>query len=188
MVNWTNTETVPLMPLLRMLSKGRPGEVLGLPLADGRADAPQIIAYLKQLSIYYGRQPFIREFTVSLFPAYMANNDLDLMLKTITSFVRDRLVYVPDPEGTEYFISPIVLIQRIQQIGRAAGDCDDHVLLLNSMAVSVGFDVRVAGVHLNDPVLWDHVISQVFIHNRWLDIDACLKTGSIPDYAEKLVS
>lgn len=186
--NLNNFESVQFNPLAARVAAGAPGQVLGLPLADNRADAPQIIAYLKQLSIVYGRDPAVREFTVSLFPPYLADNDLDAILRIIIFFVRDRMVYVPDPAGTEYFISPIELLKRIQATGRAAGDCDDHVLLLNAMLVSVGFDVRVAGVHLNDPELWDHVISQVYIHNRWVDIDPCLKSGSIPDYNQKLVS
>lgn len=170
------------------LDRGQPGEIIGLPLANGPADAPQIIAYLKQLSLYFGRLPVIREFTVSLFPSGMANNDLPRMVRVISSFVRDHLVYVPDPAGTEYVISPLVLLDQIQTLGRAAGDCDDHVLLFNSMAVSVGFDVRVAGVHLNNPELWDHVIAQVYVDGRWIDVDLCLKGSEIPDYNYKLVS
>lgn len=186
-MNLFNTATVPIANLGARLSKGLPGELIRLPLV-AHEDAPQIIAYLKQLSLHFGRESFIREFTVSLFPASMPDNDLDGILRIITDFVRDYLVYVPDPVGTEYVISPVVLLQRITANGRAAGDCDDHVLLFNAMALSVGFEVRVAGVHLNNLEMWDHVISQVYHDHEWRDIDLCLKRAEIPDYNEKLVS
>jgi len=185
-MNRFNDATVPV-DLPSRLVRGVPGELIRLPIV-AHEDAPQIIAYLKQLSLHFGRDHRIREFTVSLFPPTIVNNDLDRMLQIVIDFVRDRLVYVPDPVGTEYVISPLVLLERIISNGRAAGDCDDHVLLFNAMALSIGFDVRVAGVHLNDPQRWDHVISQVYHGNRWRDIDLCLKTASIPDYDEKLVS
>lgn len=187
-MNLLNPESIPFGDVHARLFRGQPGELIRLPLADDRVDALQIISYLKQLSVYFGREPAIREFTVSLFPAHQADNDLDGMLRIIGSFVRDRMMYVPDPAGTEYVISPLVLLRRIAETGRAAGDCDDHVLLFNAMALSVGFDVRVAGVHLNSRERWDHVISQVWLNNRWHDIDLCLKTGAIPDYNEKIVS
>jgi transglutaminase-like putative cysteine protease len=95
--------------------------------------------------------------------------------------------YLMDPEGGEYFIDPLALIQQIQGVGYAYGDCDDHVGLLNAMARSVGFETRAVGVHLNDPVLWDHVISQVNVMGNWLDIDPCVKTNETPKYREKLV-
>lgn len=188
MLNLLNVEHVNGLMLGQTLATAQPGQGIRLPLADNRADAPQIIAYLKELSIAFGRDPFVREFTVSLFPSTMRDNDLEGMLRIIAAFVRDRMLYVPDPQGTEYVISPVILLQRISANGRAAGDCDDHVLLFNSMMTSVGFPVRVAGVHLNEPVLWDHVISQVWINNQWLDVDLCLKNGQVPDYMERLVS
>ena len=95
--------------------------------------------------------------------------------------------YLLDPEGSEYFIDPLALIQEIETNGHAFGDCDDHVSLLNSMARSMGFEARAVGVHLHDDRLWDHVISQVRLNGQWIDIDPCVKTNDTPFYREKLV-
>ncbi len=165
-----------------------PGEtqVVRLPLGD-REDAPQILAYLNAACEQYGRSPWIRELTQSIIPPFTGNNDQAVILGAIAAFVRDRMRYLPDPEGGEYFIDPLALLSQIQERGYAWGDCDDHVMLLNSMARSVGFETRAAGVHLHDPVLWDHVISQVNLFGRWIDIDPCVKTNETPEYREKLV-
>ncbi len=181
-----NVETATVNVQLR-LSPYEPQQLIRFPLADGRADAPQILAFLNAITEQFGRSPWIREFTVSLLPAWTGNNDQSVILGTIIEFVRDRMRYLLDPEGAEYFIDPLALIQRIQAVGHAFGDCDDHVSLLNSMARSMGFEARAVGVHLHDPRLWDHVISQVRIAGRWVDVDPCVKTNETPFYREKLV-
>lgn len=186
-MNRLNT-AAPVSNLAGRLSRGTPGEMIRLPLHGADADALEIIATLKALSVQFGRDYRIREFTVSLFPSDMGNNSLGRIIRLIASFVRDHVIYVPDPIGTEYIISPLVMIERIQTEGRVYGDCDDHVLLFNAMALSVGYEVRVAGVHLNRRDVFDHVISQVFHDGRWIDVDLCVKGAAIPDYDEKIVS
>ncbi len=183
-----NPESVALTTQLR-LSPYEPQQLIRLPLADaaGRADAPQILAWLNAAIEQFGRSPWIRAYTESILPRYTRNNDQVVILRTIANFVRDKLRYLADPEGSEYFIDPVELIQRINDKGYAFGDCDEHVSLLCSMARSVGFDARAVGVHLNDPVLWDHVIAQVHFNGRWLDIDPCVKSSETPDYRDKLV-
>jgi transglutaminase-like putative cysteine protease len=183
-----NPERVSVDATQLRLDQAEPDQVLHYPIADGREDAPQILAYLKDFCTHYGRSPFIREFVRSILPASTRDNDQAVILRTVTSWVRDNIRYLPDPAGAEYFIDPIALITQVQKTGRAFGDCDDHVLLLNSMLNSVGFETRVEGVHLHDPVLWDHVISGVFVGGRWLDVDPCLKTNEMPGYREKLIA
>jgi transglutaminase-like putative cysteine protease len=182
-----NAESVNVDPTQLRASQAAPDQVLRYPIGDGREDAPQILAYLKQFAEYYGRLPVIREFARSLLPPFTRDNDLYTVARTLANWVRDNITYLPDPAGSEFFIDPIALINQWQTKGKAYGDCDDHVLLLNSLLNATGFSTRVIGVHLHDPVLWDHVISSVFIGGRWIDIDPCLKTNEIPAYPEKLI-
>ncbi len=183
-----NPETASIATRLR-LSPYEPAQLLRFPLADGqgRQDAPQILAYLNAAIEQFGRSPWLREFTVSILPPYTRDNDQAVILGAIVEFVRDRMRYLADPEGGEYLIDPLALIEQIKSIGHAFGDCDDHVALLCGMARSVGFETRAIGVHLHDAVLWDHVIAQVNLMGRWVDIDPCVKTNETPAYQEKLI-
>lgn len=184
-----NPEHVSIDPTQLRLAQGQPGQVLRYPIPDdGRADAPVILAYLRQFADYYGRSPFIREFARIILPAFTADNDQFVIVQALASWVRDHVTYLQDPAGAEYFIDPIALITQWQQNGKAYGDCDDHVLLLNSLLNSTGFETRVVGVHLNDRVLWDHVISSVRIGGKWVDIDPCLKTNEARNYTQKLIA
>lgn len=161
-------------------------QMLYIPLDPTRPDAPQILAHLQALSLYFGRSPYVREFTRSILPM-LGDNAQDEIVQVVTAFVRQRLKYLADPEGTEFVISPIVLLAQIQAGQTPLGDCDDHVLLLNSMLRSMGFDTRVVGVKLNMRDRWDHVISAVNVFGTWRDIDPCAKGGWTPFYSERLV-
>ncbi len=185
-----NAERVAVDPTQLRLTQVGAGDdlVLRYPLSPDRADAPQILAFLKQFTIIYGRSPYVREFTRRILPPFTRPNDLEAILRVVTEFVRDKLVYLPDPAGAEYIISPVTLLQLIEEGKQAFGDCDDHVLLHLSMLNSVGFETRVVGVHLQDPELWDHVISGVRINGRWLDIDTCLDSTRTPIHTQKLIS
>jgi hypothetical protein len=181
-----NPERAGALGQLRLAPTGG-DQVLAVPLAD-REDAPQILAVLNAAVEQYGRSPWIRQFTQSILPPWTGNNDLPTIIGAVAAFVRDRMRYLADPEGGEWFIDPVASIQAIQANGFAFGDCDDHVSLLCSMLRSVGLGARAVGVHLHDPVLWDHVIAQVWFGGQWLDIDPCVKTNETPDYREKLIS
>jgi transglutaminase-like putative cysteine protease len=101
-------------------------------------------------------------------------------------FVRSKVVYVRDPNGTEYVISPVRMLSQINTDGRTMGDCDDHTLLFNSMLNSIGFRARAVGVRLFED-RYDHVISSVLVGNQWVDIDTCIKSGQQPRYDMRLV-
>lgn len=184
--NVLNHETAAALGQLRLAPNGS-DQVLAVPLAD-REDAPQILAVLNAAVEQYGRSPWLRQFTQSILPPWTGNNDLATILGTVAAFVRDRMRYLADPEGGEWFVDPVASIEGIRANGFAFGDCDDHVSLLNSMLRSVGIEARAVGVHLHDPVLWDHVISQARVNGEWLDIDPCVKTNETPEYREKLIS
>jgi len=139
------------------------------------------------LAYEFGKLPAIREQTVALMnAAQIRNNDMSAQINVLMGFVREKLVYVRDPNGTEYVVSPLRLLDQIANDGRAMGDCDDHTLLFNSMANSVGFRTRAVGVRLFEN-RYDHVISSVLVGNKWIDIDTCIKNGQQPRYDMRLV-
>jgi len=162
------------------------GDVIRLPINNWQPDAHQIISYLNSLVFNFAANPALREFTVS-FLGQLANNDVSRQISKIVRFVRSKIIYVADPVGSEYIISPLRLISLVQIKGYAHGDCDDHVLLLNSMLSAVGVKTMAVGVKLHRRDVFDHVISGVWFDNHWNYIDPCAKNGQQPEYAEKLV-
>jgi transglutaminase-like putative cysteine protease len=91
-----------------------------------------------------------------------------LSLNEIFAFVRDDIRYVPDPQSVERVCGPEYTLQ----IG--AGDCDDKVVLLNSMLENIGFKTRVHAVGFGPIGQFSHVISDVRWGNGWLPLDPCV--------------
>ena len=117
------------------------------------------------------------------------DNDLEGILENLTAFVKERVCYVPDPVGFEWVTAPDVLLAEILQKGVAYGDCDCHVLLLNTLLASVGFPTAFVAVMLNPAGKeFDHVISGVQINGRWLDVDPCAKSVVQPFYENRFIS
>lgn len=92
--------------------------------------------------------------------------------------------YVPDPYGFEYVTAPDILLADILQKGVAYGDCDDHVLLLNTLLLSVGFETAFVGVK-QESDMFNHVITGVIYNGNWIYIDPCDKSGRNVTYDEK---
>lgn len=164
-----------------------PRAMIALPLKSIESDAPQILAYLQTLSVDFGRSPFVREASRRVLPNLIGQNDEPRIAQALVDFVRRNVVYVHDPEGGEFVVSPVVMLQDIFSGTAPVGDCDDHVLLLNSMARSLGIETHVVGVKLYTRDRWDHVISSLLIRGQWIDIDPCAKEGWQPNYRERLI-
>jgi len=166
----------------------KPGARIYIGLDESQPDAYSIISILQGLSEQFARDATVREFTVNDVLCSRRNNDIETHVQAITDFVMEYLIYTRDPAGSEYVISPINLIGQLKAGQSPAGDCDDHVLLLNSMLGSVGVPTKVVGVKLNGSDLFNHVISSVLVGNQWRDIDPCAKEVEQPIYDDKLVA
>jgi hypothetical protein len=162
------------------------GKLLRQPLLSAYSDEWSIIATLQQLVEDYGRNPQLRAFSISLLTS-VKNNDVRRNAVTLTEWVKEHVIYMADPDGAELLQSPFYMLAEIQKRGNVMGDCDDHVLLLGSMLVSIGIPVKVSGVRINNGSWFNHVIVTAKIFNDWIDIDPCIKDGMQPIYSERLV-
>lgn len=164
------------------------GTILRMPLDPSAPDTVSIVGYLNQLAVEFGRNPQVRIYTEFVLPASLANNDIPGQIRASLDFVKERVLYVADPEGTEYVKSPLVMFGDIVDRGRAIGDCDDHCLLLASMLRSLGMDARIIGVKQSSAsTYFDHVIVQVQQNGQWIDLDPCAKQVGTPHYPERLI-
>lgn len=166
---------------------GQTNQVVNIALGSANIpDSYQIIRILQALGEQFGRIPAVRESAIMVLGS-MANDAAGYQVQKLTDWVKQNVTYVKDPDGSEYVISPLRMLDQIASNGRTAGDCDDHVLLLNSLLKSVGLDARPVGVKLYSKTRFDHVISSVFFNSQWHDIDPCAKFSPQPDYMERLV-
>jgi len=125
--------------------------------------------------------PTVRELAVNLM-AGVENNDLTEQINRVVHFVMSNVTYVRDPVDGEYLVSPLKLIADYYQQGFAIGDCDDHVMLLNSLLGSIGFQTKAVGVKFGGSPDFNHVISGVILNGQLIQIDPCAKSGPQPQY------
>jgi hypothetical protein len=151
-------------------------------------DANQIVTALASFSAQYAQNQTIRNYVEALLPTDIAPNDQKTQYDVVASFVLTKLVYVADPNGIEYIISPLRHLWNICNHGVSYGDCDDHVLLFNSMLGSIGFETHVVGVK-SDPsnTYFDHVLSMVNLGGTQYFFDACNKTNPYAEPAGSLL-
>jgi len=145
-------------------------------LHDGSTDAEQILESIEELSAQYSVMPSVRAFTLSLMPRNIENDDQLAQLNAISKFVTDDMLYVRDPAAVEYFVSVPKMLQEYAQTGKIFADCDDHVLMFNSLMKSVGFDVRAVATNIGNTKYLDHVFSEFKMGGRVHDFDGCKKT------------
>ena len=144
-----------------------------------------ILRKLAKIRDYYAQFPFVRRTALS-FGNPRHDNDLAGIACNLTTFVKTKVMYVPDPRGFEYVTAPDVMLAEILQRGRTFGDCDDHVLLLNTLLWTLGFDTHFVAVKLPPAgKLFDHVITGVEIEGSWKLIDPCCKAVLQPVYLEQ---
>lgn len=164
-------------------------EVLYYPLDPGRTDSENILVYLNQFAVQFGREPQVRLAAEQLLPSTLYNNDIAGQVNAVTAFVKDRVKYLADPEGTEFVRSPLNMLNDIANQGFVYGDCDDHCLLWASLLRSLGLDAQIIGVKQDEQrsQWFDHVIGRVPYNGRWVELDLCCKGSIQPQYKEKLI-
>lgn len=134
----------------------------------------------------YALVPYIREYAVALLKG-LRNNDQLGQANRLIDFVRKNLTYVRDPVMGEYVVSPVRLLQDFQNSQYMAGDCDDHVLLLNSLLGAIGIMTKAVGVKFGRTDRFNHVISGIKLQGRLFLVDPCAKKLPQPNYPETLM-
>lgn len=179
-------ETTPRIPI-RQSIMAPDGTVIRVPINPAAPDSHTIISTLQFVVDQFGRDPRVRQVAVSLINS-LANNDVERNARTLLLWVVNRMIYLADPDGGEFVQTPIVLIRQIQLKGHAYGDCDDHVVLLGALLVSIGIPAEVVGVKLFNSPYYNHVVIQFLSNGRMITMDPCAKNAPPPQYSERLVA
>mgnify|MGYP006272471151 CR=1 FL=1 len=161
------------------------GSVARIPIDVRRPDAHTIIAALQLVVDQWGRDPRVRQATTRLLTSRVNNDrgNIDVVFR----WVVNHMTYLADPDGGELVQTPIILLDQVTRKGRAYGDCDDHVVLLGAMLVSIGVPARVVGVKLGASPIFNHVVVEVPSNGGWRVLDPCAKQTAAPNYRERLV-
>jgi len=161
-------------------------ETLRFELHDVESDGQQIVRYLARLAKIYASNACVIHFAQCLAGSLAQNDDKRSAFERIAGFVLYQVVYQADPRGVEYVRSPVQMLRRWRDnSGTAYGDCDDHVLLLNSLLGALGIATRAVAVMIpaseSRPASgkFDHVIAQVNLGAGWFDFDPCNKADPL---------
>lgn len=134
----------------------------------------------------YEREPIVRETTVRIMSG-LPNNAIAAQVARCVQWVKDHVTYVQDPMDSEYLVSPVRMLSSFYDLGYMAGDCDDHVILLNTMLGSIGIPTKCVGVKFGGSGEFNHVISGVYVGRSMVFVDPCAKGRSQPSYIDKLI-
>ena len=181
-----NYQSAPRMPIRQNLL-APDGTVHRIPIDPRAPDAFTIIASIQFVIDQFGRDPRIRAATLPLLSSRI-NNDIRNNATTVAAFVMRKMVYLADPDGGEFIQTPLVLLNTIGLKGFAYGDCDDHVVLLGAMLVSIGIPARAVAVKLHGSEFYNHVVIDYLYQGQSILIDPCAKNVPTPAYRDRLVA
>ena len=181
-----NYQAAPRIPIRENLL-APDGTVHRIPINPRAPDAFTIIASIQFVVDQFGRDPRIRAATLPLISSRI-NNDIRNNANTVAAFVMRKMVYLADPDGGEFVQTPLVLLNAIGRKGVAYGDCDDHVVLLGSMLVSIGIPARAVAVKLHGANHFNHVVIEYPYQGQSILIDPCAKNVPTPAYRDRLVA
>lgn len=179
-------ESAPRIPIRENLL-APDGTVHRIPLNPNAPDAWTIISAIQFVIDQFGRDPRIRAATLPLLGSRI-DNDVKSHANTIAQWVMRKMVYLADPDGGEFVQTPLVLLNTIARKGFAYGDCDDHVVLLGAMLVSVGIPARAVAVKLHGSNVYNHVVIEYLANGQPVLIDPCAKKVPTPAYRDRLVA
>lgn len=107
-------------------------------LSGGFSAAIETAKFISKLANLYKKNKLIRDLSVQIVSPVKSHDFLE-EIKRIFYWVQKNVRYVRDIVGVETLQIPLVTLPpNYGDIGIGAGDCDDQVLLLASMLLSIG--------------------------------------------------
>jgi transglutaminase-like putative cysteine protease len=100
--------------------------------------------------------------------AQVPERDASGAIHALQMWVRDGVRYTPDPRGLEMVQTPP------QVLASLTGDCDDKATLLATLLETIGFSTRFAAIAVNDEPFFSHVMAQVRLGARWVNLETIL--------------
>jgi transglutaminase-like putative cysteine protease len=124
------------------------------PLPPGDAGVRRTVANMRRLVDEGSRTLEVRQAAIGAIQmAGVGGHDVIGQVYAVFRFVRDRITFVNDPDGTEWLQTPRYTLQV------AGGDCDDRATLLAAMLRTIGVptDFKVVALDRRRPGSFSHV-------------------------------
>lgn len=113
-------------------------------IPDGDKGTLATIAMMKRLIVAASMHPDVRDMAIKIMRPDRVSPGM--AIQTLRRWLQVAVQFVRDPVTAEALTDPVAMIQRIEDGGRAPGDCDDVAMLAAAMALSVGFRARLVAV------------------------------------------
>ena len=104
--------------------------------------------------------------------SYLPSKDFRSELEAIYHWVRENIRFVRDVRGIETLQTP----EATMRLG--AGDCDDHVILLQALLEAIGFITRSHAIGFA-PDHYSHVLAEVRSGRRWVPLETTVEPAFI---------
>ena len=156
---------------------GKKWDTFEFQLGGGFSSGEQTSEVIKKLVNDFKKNPTIRNLSVRIV-SKVASNDYIGEAKALYEWVRDNIRYVRDIRGVETLQWPTVTLpSTYSDLGIGAGDCDDHVILLASMLLSLGMkDVYMRIVTFRPTCKeWRHIYLVIKQNGKEYPLDAIIK-------------
>lgn len=121
--------------------------------------------------------PYIRAFAAkTVTAAGVRDKGVRAQTQALLDRVRKDVMYAPDPVGTEMVVSPRhTLCLDENSLCMKIGDCDDLVVALASLLLSIGIPVQIVAQSFDASGVPSHVLLAVRDGNAWLKADPSTK-------------
>ena len=127
------------------------------------------IGKIKALILKGRKDQFVRHFTNKLLQGVLPR-DTKGEIKALVKGVIRKVRFVKDPWRVE------TLQSASNTINLGYGDCDDFVILLGSMIMSIGHRVRLVTAGFMNPT---HIYLEVLTPKGWAPVDATIEKWSV---------
>lgn len=155
-------------------------------LSPGTKGVKDTLTKLASLRHQYSRDVRLRLVAEKIIRGITGDNSTEKQADRLLQWVKEKVQYVRDPNAWEYVKTPDLMLSEIEAHGRTFGDCDDHVLLLNTLLDTIGIRTKFIATVINGGATFNHVISGVYLSGRWVDIDPCAKMVPQPFFTTRL--
>jgi transglutaminase-like putative cysteine protease len=146
---------------------------LEIPLPPGDSGTVATVREMANMIRKGSRHPAVRQLAVSIVYPYKTDYE---KAAALFSYVQKNVSYVRDNAVAEMLHSPSWQISSYTKNGFYHGDCDDHVIFLGSMLLSVGYPVRLVVVRVGKTAGgFNHVYMETLVRNKWIPMDATKK-------------
>ncbi len=141
-------------------------------IPSGEAGVAATLQIMVAMTLQYRASPSVRV-TAQQLVRDCASRDASCCVRTLHSWVRDHIKYLPDVRDVETVQTPDYTLEL------GSGDCDDQSVLMASLVESVGFQSRFLAVAVRNGG-FSHVSSQVKLGTRWLNLETILPVLRFP--------